>query len=222
MLRLDLHLHSEYSPDSSADVKEMVRAAARRGVHGLCIADHNTLMGSTVAMEMTKESDLIVVRGMEVSSRDGHILAYGIWEEVPAGLSAEETVERITEQGGFAVAAHPYRFWSGLREEVIRTSRFQAVEVLNARSVRSNNDKAESLAQELGLPVTAGSDAHRVSDLGRALTLVPEGPLGEEDILVALQKGLGRAAGASRSPYGTLGYVAKCVGDWALRGFRKI
>ncbi len=222
MLRLDLHTHSRYSPDSSLDVKEMLTTAVARGIHGISITDHNTLEGSVRALELGRDTSLIVVRGMEVSSRDGHILGYGLEEDVPSGLTAGETVDRIVDQGGFAVAAHPYRFWSGLGEDVIRGTSFQALEVLNSMSVTSHNQRVERLAQELGLPATGGSDAHRLSDLGRALVLVPEGLESEEEVLLALQKGLGRTAGTSRGSARTARYVAKSVGEWVVRGFKRI
>ncbi|MFQ5837189.1 MAG: PHP domain-containing protein [Thermoplasmata archaeon] len=222
MLRLDLHVHSKYSPDSSCEVRDILRGATARDLHGVSITDHHSLKGSLKALEMAREEGIILVRGMEVSSRNGHILAYGLEEEIPEGLSAEETVERITESGAFAVAAHPYRFWSGLGEDVIRGARFQGLEVRNARSVVGHNRRSESLALELGLPATAGSDAHATSEIGRAVVLLPDGLDSEEEVLLALRKGLGRTAGVSRDTVRTLRYVAKCVGGWFLRGFKKI
>jgi predicted metal-dependent phosphoesterase TrpH len=222
MLRLDIHVHSKYSPDSSSEVRDILRTAVARGLHGISISDHHSLKGSLRAWEMAQDEGIIVVRGMEVSSMEGHILAYGLEEEVPEGLSAVETVERIVDAGGFAVAAHPYRFWSGLKEEAIRGARFQGLEALNARSIAGHNRLSQDLAQDLGLPVTAGSDAHHLSEIGRAIVLVPDGLESEEEVLLALQKGLGRVAGVSRGPLRTVTYVAKCVGEWLLRGFRRI
>lgn len=222
MLRLDLHTHSQYSRDSAIDVDVLLRTALRRGVHGVCIADHNSLGGSARARELAAGLDLLVIRGMEISSAEGHILAYGIDEEVPRDLSAADTVARIQDLGGFAVAAHPYRFWSGLGEPATRGTPFEGVEVLNGRSVAGHNAQAEGLAQTLRLPATGGSDAHRLDDVGRALVLLPDGIEGEEAVLEALRRGEGRTAGVSRSGGRTLRYVGKAVGEWMLRGFRRI
>lgn len=200
----------------------MLRTAAARGLHGLAVTDHNSLGGSRRALELARETDLIIVRGVEISSRDGHILAYGVGEEVPPGLGAAETVRRIEDLGGFAVAAHPCRFWSGLKEEDVREAGFRAVEALNARSVTRHNRKAGVLGRELHLPVTAGSDAHRLADIGRALVIIPEGAGSEEEVLEALRTGAGRLAGTSRTPARTLRYVGKSVSEWMLRGFRRI
>ncbi len=200
----------------------MLQVARARGLHGLAVTDHNSLGGSQEALELARGSDLVVVRGMEISSRDGHILAYGVDEEVPRGLNAAETVQRIEDLGGLAVAAHPYRFWSGLREEDVRAARFQAVEALNSRSVTRHNRRAGALGRELQLPVTGGSDAHRLADIGRALVTIPKGAESEEEVLQALRRGEGRLAGSSRTFGRTLRYVGKSVSEWIFRGFRKI
>ncbi len=222
MLRLDLHTHSKYSLDSSLEVEALLKTAARRGIHGISISDHNSLRGSEAALELGRDHGLIIVRGMEVSSAQGHILAYGLDEEVPRGLSAGETVERIAEFGGFAVAAHPHRFWSGMGEDVARSAGLHAIEVLNARSIAGHNERAEAFADELGLPGTAGSDAHGLADVGKAIVLLPENLESEEDVLTALKRGRGRTAGVSRDWRRTGRYVATSVSNWILRGFRKI
>lgn len=221
MLRLDLHTHSKYSPDSSLEVKEIVKTATKRGIHGVCVADHNTLRGSSLA-ETLEVRGVIVVRGVELSSKEGHILAYGLREDVAPGLSAEEVVQQVVDQGGFPVAAHPYRFWSGLGEEVIRAVPFQGLEALNSRSVARHNARAGRLAEELRLPVTAGSDAHRLTDIGRTVVLLPDGLETGEEVMESLRKGEGRTAGASRGAGRTVHYVGKAVSGWILRGFRRI
>lgn len=222
MLKLDLHIHSKHSPDSALEIAEIVRTATRRGLQGVAVTDHNGLRGSEEARARAREAGLLALRGSELSTREGHVLAYGIQEAVPPRLSVEETVERIREQGGLAVAAHPYRFWSGLGEPAVRRCDFDALEGLNARSVAPHNQRAEGLAAALGLPMTAGSDAHRQADIGRGLLLLPDGLEDEEDLLAALRKGEGKPAGLSRSGVRTLGYVVKSVGEWIFRGFRKM
>lgn len=222
MLKLDLHVHSHHSPDSSSAPKDIVTTVRRRGLQGLAVTDHNSLEGSEAVRRPARKAGLLTLAAAELSTRDGHVLAYGLREPVPPRLTAEETVERIREQGALAVAAHPHRFWSGLGEETVRSGTFDGVEGLNARSVARHNARAEALARDLDLPMTAGSDAHRLADIGRGILLLPDGLEGEEDLLAALRKGEGRPAGLSRSGTRTLGYVFKAVGEWILRGFRKM
>jgi len=50
-----------------------------------------------------------------------------------------------------------------------------AIETFNARTwSRSANAQAEALADEAGIPGTAGSDAHAYLELGRAVMRLPD------------------------------------------------
>src|SRR4029450_10551158 len=49
-----------------------------------------------------------VVVGEEISTLNGHLLGLFLEELVPPGLTALETIARIHDQGGLAVAAHPF------------------------------------------------------------------------------------------------------------------
>src|SRR2546423_15344972 len=85
------------------------------GLDGIAISDHNAV-GGVLAAEMAAGPDFLVIPAVEISTKSGHVLAYGVREAVPRDLGVAETVERIVALGGVAVAAHPYRFWSGLGE----------------------------------------------------------------------------------------------------------
>jgi predicted metal-dependent phosphoesterase TrpH len=203
-------------------VKEMLAMAARLDLQGVAITDHNRTEGSEEAQRLARDAGLLVLPGMELSARRGHILVYGLREPVAPRLSAAEAIDRVQEQGGLAVAAHPYRFWSGVGEAVVREARFQGIEGLNARTIQRDNQRAERLAKELQLPMTAGSDAHRLEDIGRGLLVLPDGYETEDDLLAAIRRGQGRPVGLSRGPGHTLRYVGKAVGEWFLRGFRRM
>ena len=110
---LDLHNHTRYSPDSRVSPADLVAAAKRIGLGGLAITDHNAVGGVKEAQEAAGEA-FLVIPGIEVSTASGHVLGYGVREVVPRDLSVAESVERIVALGGVAVAAHPFRFWSGL------------------------------------------------------------------------------------------------------------
>jgi len=221
-MRIDLHSHSLYSPDSRITPIELVKRARAAGLDGLAVTDHNSLGGAKMAFEYTRGmQDFLVLRGLEVSAKEGHVLAYGVKEEVPRGMGTRETVERVVALGGVAVAAHPYRFWSGLGEAETLRGRFTAFEVLNARTLRAGNARARNLAQLHEVGSTGGSDAHFPDEVGRAWSVF-ESARHEADLLEQLARRRTRAAGADRTLRGTLRYVPKAVGEWALRGFRRI
>jgi predicted metal-dependent phosphoesterase TrpH len=222
-MRIDLHCHSRYSPDAAVDPVLLVKRARVLGLDGVAITDHNAVVGGKKAYAYGRALDsFLVVRGVEVSAAEGHVLAYGVEDDVPRGLPTEETVERIEALGGVAVAAHPYRFWSGLGEEATTSASFAAYEVQNARTLRRGNERARRLAARAGRPGTGGSDAHFLRELGTAATVFPDRLETESAVLEALRRGAVRAEGRSRGAVATTVYVTKCVGEWMLRGMRRI
>ena len=113
-MKIDLHIHSIYSSDGTLEIKEILKLARKIGLDAIAITDHNEIKG---ALKAKKMNIIPVIRGIEISSKEGHILAYGVDCKIPRDLSVEETIDRIRDCSGIAVAAHPYRYWSGLGEE---------------------------------------------------------------------------------------------------------
>ena len=143
-MRLDLHNHTRHSPDSRVEPAALVHRSRQLGLNGLAITDHNSVAGVPAAIEAAREiPDFLVIPGIEVSTAEGHVLGFGVSEGIPRDLTAIETVERIVAAGGVAVAAHPYRFWSGLGEASTRAAKFSAYEVRNARTLRAGNERAD-------------------------------------------------------------------------------
>ena len=218
---LDLHNHTRYSPDSRVPPSELVALAKRIGLQGIAVTDHNAVAGIAEA-EQAAGSDFLVVPGIEVSTASGHVLGYGVRQVVPRDLSVEETVERITAQGGVAVAAHPFRFWSGLGDAGLGRARFAAYETSNARTLRRGNARARLRAEAAKVGRTGGSDSHFLDEVARAVTVVDAGPIGLDNLLQALARGATRSQGFDRDVSGTLRYVPKAVSEWIGRGMRRI
>jgi len=216
-MKVDMHVHSIYSADGEVPVKDILKRAKKIGLGALAITDHNEIKG---AMEAKKLGILPVIRGIEVSSAEGHILAYGLDCKIPRDMGIEETIEKIHECGGIAVAAHPYRYWSGIGERYARRYNFDAIEVFNGRCKNSSNEKARRLAENLNRPTTAGSDAHFIEEIGKAGIIVEAED--EEDVLEEILKGDVKIFGRSRNLGETIKYVKKAVSEWMGRGFKKI
>jgi predicted metal-dependent phosphoesterase TrpH len=165
MVRIDMHIHTNYS-DGTDSVEELIRHAEKIGLDGIGIADHDTFEGLHKALEI--ETDLIIVPGIEVSTRKGHILAYGITDgEIEIGLTPKETVDIIHKMGGIAVAAHPFDpFRLGIKKEIYKI-KCDALEVINGCiTVKYFNKKAFKEALKLDLPMVAGSDGHLIEEIG--------------------------------------------------------
>ena len=190
-IKVDMHTHSEYSPDSRTRLASQAAAIKAAGLDVVCATDHNTIEGALRLRELADGFRVIV--GEEVSSRDGEIIGLFLDKPVPRGLSAEETIARIRDQGGLVSVPHPFsrnrRFH--LRRSVLERvwKDIDCIEVFNAREAFTrDNVRAAAFAREKGLPGAVGSDAHRASEIGRAWVEVEEFA-GREDFIAALREG---------------------------------
>jgi hypothetical protein len=109
VLSVELHAHSSLSYDGRDPVELLLAQAQAVGLDALAVTDHDEIEASLRAVERAPEYGLVGIPGMEVSSGAGHVLALGVTEAVPPGLSFRKTLDRIREQGGIAVVPHPYQ-----------------------------------------------------------------------------------------------------------------
>lgn len=220
-MRFDLHTHSTYSRDGSAPPSAIVGRCKGLGLSGIAVTDHNEVKGYFEARAAGRSEGLLVLGGTEVSTSEGHVLAYGVRELIPRGLSAAETMDLIKDAGGMAVAAHPVRFPSGMGLKLARELPWDGIEVLNGGSSRRANANATRLARDLGASRTAGSDAHRLDELGRAYTEI-DNVFTEDQMLDALRKGLGRPGGRSRTALEGVAYSIETMSEWLRGGMRRL
>jgi len=194
LIRADLHGHTFYSPDAVTAPQDYVAACLRRGINCVAITDHNTIRG---ALAVQKLAPFTVIIGEEVRTREGEVIGLFLVEEVPGGLSPEETVRRIKEQGGLVVIPHPFDR-RALRPQALQRilPQVDVIEAFNARVLRSSeNEQALAFARERGLATCAGSDAHSPGEVGNAYVEMEEFQ-GPREFLQALREGriVGRLA----------------------------
>lgn len=219
-MKADLHIHSSYSSDSDSLVPDILRRARELGFGAIAIADHNTVEGTEEALDLAE--DVIVLPAIEITSREGHIIAYNIFEKIPRNLSVAETIRRIHDAGGIAVAPHPYRMWSGLGEAAVIENDFDAIEAMNGRSTNRDNERSKLLARKLGSPITAGSDSHNIESIGNCYTIFPDECKSADDLVQSIIDGRTSVAGSGRRIGDSLKYATKCIGEWIQRGMRRI
>jgi predicted metal-dependent phosphoesterase TrpH len=178
----DLHIHTHYSDgwDSPAEIVDQARL---RGLRVIAITDHDCIEGAFIAARhAAMKPGVDVVVGEEVSTREGHVLGLFLKTRVAPGLTAADTVAAIHDQGGLAIAAHPY--WRtrahasghpphGVGDRLLN-ARFDAVEVLNGGftpSMMLANVRAAWANEHRLLAEIGGSDAHVKQAVGSAVTL---------------------------------------------------
>ncbi|USZ72868.1 CehA/McbA family metallohydrolase [Natronosalvus halobius] len=193
MLSVELHVHSSLSYDGRDPVEFILEQASAVGLDAIAITDHDEIAASLEAVERAPNYGLVGIPGMEISSKAGHILGFGIAEAVPPGLSYESTLEAIREQGGIAVVPHPFQeSRHGVMARVSRADLAQAdaIEVYNSRLLTGRaNRQAERFARSRNLPMTAGSDAHIGEMVGQAVTRVDTDERSADAILEAIADG---------------------------------
>ena len=186
-LKIDLHVHTCYSNDGTTTPKQLITYSRKKGLDGVAITDHDTIQG---ALELANNREIIIIPGIEIDTLQGHVLALNVIEPIPLNLTLLETIEKIHELGGIAVAAHPSVMLKGLRTRMWRDLNFDAVEVINSAAFPFflSTYLNRKMAVNLNLPQTGGSDAHCALEIGFAYTLIDADPEIDE-ITEAIRRG---------------------------------
>jgi len=174
--RVDLHTHTCFSPDSATDPAALIARGREVGLDRLAVTDHNTIAGALAAQRLAPD---FVIVGEEIeTATGGELIAYFVQETVPAGLSLDETIRRLRDQGAVISISHPCDHLRGSALGEVRTleiiQRVDALEVFNARCLLdADNQRAAELARQYRRAVTAGSDAHVLAEVGRGYVTLP-------------------------------------------------
>ena len=198
---IDLHTHSVSSDDSRAKVEQYVKwvgVLRRKGyrMDGFVLTEHRKFDFDKDYSALAEENDVLILKGSELDTNCGHVLVYGVTEELArlmdfgnVHMDAEELVQAAEECGAIAVPAHPGRFGIGFSEfEGVRI-----VERLNGSNRPGEQERADALIEERNYLGTGGSDAHVVSAIGSCLTQFGGEVKSETDIVRLLRAGAFRA-----------------------------
>ena len=211
--RVELHSHTHWSKDCVTKPETILRLCETRRIDKIAITDHNTADG---ALEMHQFAPERIIVGEEIMTTQGELLGYFMTETVPAGLTPQETIRRLREQGAVISVAHPFdRLRKGAWEEDDLTriiNDVDAIEVFNARCVfPDDNRKAVEYAKRCGVLGTVGSDAHSDVEYGRSVRLLKPFSTPAE-FLQALE-----TADAERRYSSLLVHVSSSAAKWAKK-----
>lgn len=181
-MKLDLHVHSSYSFDSTMEPGEIIETAISRGLDGVAVVDHDTALGGLKAAELAV-GDFIVIPGMEVTTPLGHIIGLFLKENISARDPAN-VIDEIHEQGGLAIFPHPINNLRLMPRYLL--SEFDAMEAHNARNgsfhqlcLRYGENNIRRISDENEMALLGVSDAHFPVEIGRGVTIV-EGSSADE------------------------------------------
>jgi predicted metal-dependent phosphoesterase TrpH len=199
MLKIDLHVHTEYS-DGVSSIKRILKTAEEKCLDGIAITDHGTLDGWKKAYKI--KSDLIIIPGLEIQTRQGHIQALGL-KKIPFSIDEDLTIfevaEKMRNRESLIIIPHSRTPLFSTKRETIEKLKPDALEVINSLSPFFNRNKrlCTELAEKLGIPKVAGSDSHRHQTVGNAYTLIDSKSKKTEDVLKAIKEGKTQVYGKS-------------------------
>jgi predicted metal-dependent phosphoesterase TrpH len=189
----------------------------------MALTDHNTIKGYRTIQTMIP-SDFLVIPSVEISTADGHLLAINVTEDIPAGLSVEETVERVIDAGGEPIVPHLFRLLSGIKKEKLKAirPRVSAIEVFNGCSVPNTNLKIAKVAHAFNLGGTGGSDSHDPAFAGYAYTVVDSTDLRIETVLSEMKKKKTWGEGVTMPLIYRRDRMVLSIRQYISRGFKRI
>ena len=198
---IDLHVHtSPRSPCSNINPEELIREAKLIGLDGFCLTEHQVLWDWDEVERLAGNEGIRIFRGNEITTAQGDVLVFGLDQDIKGIITIQELQGIVQSAGGFSIAAHPFRGFKmfgvgqlGMtldqagKKKVLQF--VDAVEIKNGRVTEKENEVAGKVAERLGLPGTAGSDAHEIGALGTWVTVFENDIRTESDLLRALKSG---------------------------------
>ncbi len=198
---IDLHSHSTKSDDGRAKVPSYCRWIHKREIpiHGLVLTEHRQFDDESDYRKLEDEHDLLILKGSEVETDYGHVLVFGVNEDMlqafdfgAIDLKLADVVQAADRCGGIAVPCHPGRPTVGMvahYEERGPIEGVRVIEVYNGGSRAGEDEASLALARELGYHGVGGSDAHLVSQIGLCATKFERDIRSMEDLVMALKEG---------------------------------
>ena len=142
-VRLDLHVHSAHSPDSRLRLTDIANQLPFAGLKGFALTDHNSVAGHPSLPDLrARFPGVLILPGVEVSTLEGHLLAYGVSEAPPPRRSLAETLDWVRARAAVAVLAHPFRLTHGVGPRLAESAAVDGLEVRNGHNSEVQNFRA--------------------------------------------------------------------------------
>lgn len=202
---IDLHTHSyPHSDDSFMSVDELIEGSKSLGLDAICLTDHDAFWTTEQIDDLSNSHNFLIIPGCEINTEAGHVLVFGL-SKYEFGMHKPEFLQACVDKaGGAMIAAHPYRRRfieepaekPGVREEMLERAggdeffqMCQGLEALNGRGLSIQNQFSLDLGGMLSVSMTAGSDAHKVEQIGTVATEFERPVSCLADLIKELQSG---------------------------------
>ncbi len=170
-ITVDLHMHTHRSHDCSIEPRALLDHAEAEGLGAIAVTDHNVFGGALETVELARHRKLKVIPGEEVKTdNQGEVIGLFLSEEIPRGMTFEETIAAIREQDGIVYVPHPFDRMHAIPSAATllrHVAEIDVLEVYNARLMfDAYNAEALRFQRKYGLLAGAGSDAHVLQGVG--------------------------------------------------------
>jgi predicted metal-dependent phosphoesterase TrpH/glycosyltransferase involved in cell wall biosynthesis len=172
LIDVDLHMHTNHSPDSATTVEDLLATARAQALGAIAVTDHNEIAGAHEARELSeREGGVKVIVAEEVKTAEqGEVIGLFIEEKIERGMTLAETIAEIHRQGGLAYVPHPFdrlHTVAGYDDLLAVVDQIDAIEVFNAKVAFAGfNEDAAKFAAKYRIVAGAGSDSHVTKGLG--------------------------------------------------------
>jgi predicted metal-dependent phosphoesterase TrpH len=200
-MKIDLHLHtSDRSPCSDISISELIAEARRIGLDGFCLTEHQSIWPIEETEKLAKDAGIRIFRGNEITTAQGDVLVYGLEKDIQGVIPIKALQKEVAAAGAYSVLAHPFRGFKmfGIGElhmsieQACKKKALQfvnAIEIGNGKVREQENEMAMKVSEALGLPGTAGSDAHNVDEIGRFVTIFEQDIETDAELVAELHAG---------------------------------
>ena len=177
MYKVDLHTHSEASPDGGITPEQYAKVLETEKLDYVAITDHDRI---DFALGMQKALGEKIIVGEEITTNDGELIGLYLKKRIAPGMSAFKTAHAIRDQGGLVYVPHPFEtVRKGLQQEALDmiVDLIDIIEVHNGRAVAQNcSIQAATWAKLHSKTGAASSDAHGYKGLGYSYCILQEKP----------------------------------------------
>ena len=201
----DLHVHTRrYSGCSFIQYEEVIGQAVSAGLNGLALTEHGMRWPDSEFSKLHEEAakrGIVLINGQEIHAKDaagrseGEYLIFGMKRSLTRTKTAEQLVETVHQEGGVIIAAHPYKLSRGGRShyygaaDLIYRLNLDGIELCHPDHSEAAISKVKKAMEQLKIPGTGGSDAHKILNIGSYVTVFENPVLNEEDFLREIRAG---------------------------------
>ena len=211
MFKIDLHVHTvKGSSDSGLLPQQLIEESQRIGLDGVCLAEHGGGWNDATVEQEFRNSGLVVIPALEVTTELGHVIAIGLNAHSPGIHKIDKLRKVVDGEGGALISAHPmrnffnappynvnllYKDWAtppSTPSEAAKHDLFSYmdyIEVTNGANSDEENAFTLEIATTLGISGTGGSDSHSVQGLGKSLTVFERPIIDADSLLTELRSG---------------------------------